>query len=393
MAEHAVHGACEPAFEPVREAFERNLAERGERGGAVCVTHDGEVVVDLAGGVADRAGERPWEPDTLAMVWSCTKGAMALCAHLLLEEGALDFGAPVTRWWPEFAAGGKGAATVAMALSHQAGVPGFAEPLAHPDDVYDFDAMAERTAAEPALWEPGTRYGYHSFTFGWIVGELVRRASGTTPAAFLRERVAEPLGADVWLGLPEAEDHRAGYVEYPLDVRKRDDGPFYRALRRGEATQRAVLNSWGAFAEPEVCSLRAARAAGVPGAGGMASARGLALLYLPLATGAAIGGATLSERTRRRMQSVQAAGAIDPVTFGAPRFTVGFQKAPWNADRLAFPESAFGHDGQGGFTGFADPAERLSIGYVTGRHAVGADDLRQQALIDAAYASLGRSAR
>jgi CubicO group peptidase (beta-lactamase class C family) len=376
----------------VREAFARNLAERGERGGAVCVTYDGEVVVDLAGGVADRAGERPWEPDTLAMVWSCTKGALALCLHLLLEAGEVDFEAPVAQYWPQFAVGGKAEATVAMALSHQAGIPGLVEPLATPDLVFDFDAMVERTAAEPARWRPGTQHGYHSFTFGWIVGELIRRAGGMAPGAFLRERVAEPLGLDLWLGLPDAEDHRAAYVEYP--PLPDDPEPFYVEARRSGTVQQSVLNSWGRFVEPEVCSLRVARAAGVPGAGGMASARALALLYRPLATDGRIGDVQLSERAQARMRSVQAAGAVDVVTLGPSRFSSGFQKGPVEPGRWpSLPEPLFGHGGQGGSFGYADPTQRLSLGYVTGRHAVSPDDRRAHALIDAVYASLGRLAQ
>lgn len=173
-----IHGHCAPAFQRVRDAFERNFTDHGERGAAVAVRHRGEVVVDLWGGHADRSG-RAWDENTLAVVFSTTKGLAATCLHVLADRGLIDFDAPVARYWPEFAANGKAGITVAMALSHQAGLPVWQAPLPQ-DALLNWDLAARRLADEPPLWEPGTAHGYHGLTIGWLEGELVRRVTGRT---------------------------------------------------------------------------------------------------------------------------------------------------------------------------------------------------------------------
>lgn len=384
-----VRGVCAPAFEPVRAAFEAGFAELGELGGGVCVTHDGEVVVDLVGGVADQTSGRAWEPDTLVMVWSATKGIVATCAHLLAAQGELELDAPLAHWWPAFAAAGKRDVTVAMALAHQAGVPGIAEPF-DPDEVFDAEAMAERVAAQAPFWEPGTRHGYHSFTFGWIVGELVRRVSGRSIGAFMAEHVAEPLGLDAWIGLPETEHARVARVRSE-PLAPAPGTPIGDALARGEPVQLALRNSWGRFAEAGVCGLRAARTAEVPAANGFATARGLALLYMALATDGRIGDVTLPPHVRARMAAVASASARDATTLIPSRFSCGFHKTPLSPipGILSLPEEAFGHAGQGGSFGVADPVRRLSVAYVTNAHFRPGEEARPQRLLDAAYRSLG----
>jgi CubicO group peptidase (beta-lactamase class C family) len=383
-------GTCAPQFEPVREAFERGFAERGEVGAGLCVTHRGEVVVDLVGGVAATGTGAPWGHDTMATVWSCTKGAVAICAHLLCATGELELDVPVSRWWPELAGEGRDGITLAMLLSHQAGLPGVSEELA-PGEVFDFDAMVARMERERPLWEPGTRHGYHSFTYGWLVGEVIRRATGLLPGDFLREQVAEPLGADFWIGLPESEDARIATTLYAQQPDETSELPLYRALARGDAIQVAMDRSWGEFREEGTCELRAARGANIPGAGGIASARGLALLYRPLATDGRIGDVQLPDAQRGRMGAVASASSVDAVLLTPSRFAAGFQKTGVQAPALAhvFPESAFGHGGHGGSLGLADPARELSLGYVMNRHAAGTEaTVRGQALVDAVYAAL-----
>jgi CubicO group peptidase (beta-lactamase class C family) len=382
-------GRCAPRFERVREAFAHTLAQPGELGGGVCVTHRGEVVVDLVGGVADAADGRPWQPDTVAMVWSCTKGATALCAHLLVAVGELELDAPVARWWPQFAADGKGDITVAMLLSHQAGLPGVREQLAA-GEVLDDVAMAERMARERPLWVPGSRHGYHSFTFGWLVGELVRRVTGMSVGEVLRRHVAEPLGADVWIGLPEAEEARVARVTYGAPPAL--ESPFRRALARGEPIQAAMDRSWGELRDPAFCARRAVRAAQIPAINGVASARGLALLYRPLATDGRVGDLQLPARLRERIGAVASASSRDAVVLAPSRFGLGFQKAPLPrgvGPAVDWEEPAFGHGGYGGSVALADPRRELSLAYVTNRHVYGADEnARAQALVDATYASM-----
>ncbi|MPZ83821.1 MAG: serine hydrolase [Actinophytocola sp.] len=170
-----VGGSCDPRFVRVREEFERNLAERGEVGASVCVLVDGEPVVDLWGGVVDRASGREWERDTVSVVFSTTKGVTALCAHILLSRGQLALGAPVATYWPEYARAGKEDTTVGMMLAHRAGVTALTEPLAE-GAFLDWAGMIAALEAQVPAWAPGTRHGYHALTFGWLVGELVRRA-------------------------------------------------------------------------------------------------------------------------------------------------------------------------------------------------------------------------
>ena len=202
-----IEGTCTPEFIRVREQFARNFAERGEVGASVCITVDGETVVDLWGGVADPTSGRPWTADTIGHIWSGTKGATALCAHILASRGLLDLNAPVAAYWPEFAKNGKDAILVRHLLAHQAGLPAVREPL--PEGAfYDWALMTDALAREEPFWRPGTRSGYHALTFGYLVGEVVRRVSGRSLGTFFREEVAQPLGIEFWLGLPEEHEHR-----------------------------------------------------------------------------------------------------------------------------------------------------------------------------------------
>jgi CubicO group peptidase (beta-lactamase class C family) len=381
--EHPVAGVCHPRFEAVRRAFEGNFERHGELGAAVCITHRDEIVVDLVGGFADPGRQRPWTTDTIVMVWSCTKGALALCAHGLAGLGAIDLDAPVRRYWPGFA---RREITVAMLLNHQAGLPGIAEPLPA-GAVFDWEEMAARVARESPRWAPGTRHGYHAFTFGWLVGEVVRCVVGVLPGRFFREQVALPLGLDFHIGLPASEDARvATVVMAPPETAPLS--PFRRAVRRSEPLQVSVVNSLGDFAHPDVCERREARAADVPAANGITNARGLALLYRPVALGDRLGTLPVA---RRRLVAVESACARDAVTRVPTRFSGGFQKTTsdrrWNVFRI--PEEAFGHVGFGNSFGFADPLRRLSMGYAMNRHAAAGDNVRHQRLIDAAYRSIG----
>src|SRR5688572_23311994 len=211
----SIQGTCAPQFAEVRAEFERNFAERGEVGASVHVTLDGEPVVDLWGGVADPATGRLWSEETVVHVWSCTKAATALCAHILASRGELDLNAPVVKYWPEYGANGKDATLVRHVLSHQAGLPVLTAPLAA-GAFYDWDLITSVLAAQEPLWEPGTRHGYHGLTFGFLVGEIVRRVTGLSLGRFFEKEVSGPLGLDFWMGLPEdLEPHVAPTI--PVD--------------------------------------------------------------------------------------------------------------------------------------------------------------------------------
>src|SRR4051812_43523222 len=274
-------GTCHPDFASVAEAFRRNFDEHGEVGASVCVTVDGERVVDLWGGRTSAAQDAtPWQADTLVVVFSCTKGMTATCAHVLVSRGELDLDAPVVEYWPSFGKARKERATVRMMLDHSVGVPAWREKLPA-GSAYDWSYMVGRLEEEAPFWEPGTRNGYHMLSFGWTVGELVRRVSGRSLGTFLREEVAAPAGADVWLGLPEAEETRVARV-IPFVPDPAAPSAFTEVIRadRTSVSALALLNQ-GGF-NPNA---REAHAAEIGGGGGLASGRGLADLYRPLALG------------------------------------------------------------------------------------------------------------
>jgi len=386
-------------FERVREEFERNFAERGEVGASVCVTVDGETVVDLWGGVADPADERAWERDTIGVVWSCTKGATALCAHMLVARGQLGLDELVSASWPEFAKNGKETITVRMLLAHQAGLAAFREPI--PDDEYlDWDAITERLAAQEPLWAPGTRHGYHALTFGHLVGEVVRRVDGRSIGTFFREEVAEPLGLDMWIGLPESEEPRvAPTIPAGLPAAGAPIPSFYMAALSDPASVGAmVLAHSGAVFAPGWIDARAAHAAELPAFGGVANARALAAMYRVLALGGAADGVQLVDAEQLAvMGAVTSATSVDATMLVPTRWSSGFTKsvdnracAPGDQDGVIMSEDAFGHVGMGGSIGFADPVARLSFGYTMNRQGLSVGlDARGQSLVDATYAALG----
>jgi CubicO group peptidase (beta-lactamase class C family) len=393
------HGFCEARFRAVREEFERNFEERAEVGASVCVLVEGETVVDLWGGLADRRPDRPWDRDTIGLVWSCTKGAVAVCAHVLVSRGLLDLDAPVARYWPEFAQAGKEDISVRLVLSHQAGLPAVRRPL-RPGGLYDWDYVIECLAAEPPFWPPGTRQGYHAVTFGHLVGEVVRRVSGKDLGRFFREEVAGPLGLDFNLGLPEGDEGRVAPTIRP-DLPPEGEVPSRFLAAAGDNSQSVqaliVKNTGRAPGGREYDSPEAHRAL-LPSQGGITNARGLAGLYTPLALGGAWRGFRLvDDGTLVGMQAVSSALAVDAVLLIGLRFSLGFMKSSDNRrgpagarDSLILSEEAFGHAGMGGSLGFADPKARLAFGYTMNKQGRGVLlNERGQALVDATYRALG----
>lgn len=394
-------GSCDARFSQVREEFERNFAERGELGAAVCVMVDGEVVVDLWGGSAHEDGAA-WESDTVVPVYSCTKGATALCAHVLADRGQLDFDAPVAAYWPEFAENGKADVPVRMLLNHQAGLAAIREPL--PDKGYaDWELVTGLLAAQAPLWEPGTRSGYHALTIGHLVGEVVRRITGRTVGQFFREAVAGPLRADFWIGLPEDEEHRVAQsiaADIPTDLAKLP--VFFRTALTDPTSipGLVVLNSGGFLlpaptAERQI-NTRTFHAAEFPSVNGISNGRGLATMYRPLALDGSVDGTRVASSAQIvQMSQVASASAID-ATIGIPtRWTLGFHtggdnRALGEGSSLILAPGAFGHCGMGGSAGFADPGARMSFGYTMTKQGTGiVVDSRAQSLIDAVYRGLG----
>ena len=387
----ALDGFCDTRFEQVRGEFERNFAERGELGASVCVMHEGRVAVDLWGGCASADGGTPWREDTVVVVYSCTKAATALCAHLLVDAGELDLDAPVARYWPAFASEGKSEITVRMLLNHQAGLPGVSRPLSVAE-VLDFDRAVRVMETERPLWRPGSRHGYHATTFGWLVGEVVRRVGGQTVGQFFRQNVAQPLALDFWIGLPEREEHRVAQTVLPQD--EPVSSPFRAALARREAVQVALVNSGGGDWSPDAPG---AHGAELPAAGGIANARALAGMYSALACDGADGSGRLLSADRIAAMAATESAGEDAVFLKPSRFSSGYEKTGLGLTNVVrgagftLSEPAFGHTGLGGSAGFADPSEGLSFGYAMNRHAGSGEreSARFQPLVDAAYRALG----
>ena len=395
----SIEGTSDPRFDEVRHEFERNFAERGEVGASVCVTLDGDTVVDLWGGEADPDTVRPWEEDTIGAVWSATKGATALCAHMLAARGELDFDAPVAHYWPEFAKEGKAAVTVRMVLNHQAGLAALREPIP-PKGLCDWEAVTEVLASQEPLWEPGTRHGYHALTFGHLVGELVRRITGRSLGTFFREEVAEPLGLDLWIGLPEEHEERVAPNISP-DLPQPGEpipGFYMAALTDPTSIPYMVVMHSGGYLDPGAVNDRDIRAAEIPAVNGIGNARALAGLYRPLALDGAYDGVRLvPEDAVPAMGAVAAAGARDATMNVPTRWSNGFMKGvdnhrlpPGENDSVVLSEEAFGHLGSGGSLGFADPRARLSFGYTMNKQGNTTGlDTRGQVLVDACYRALG----
>ncbi|WP_298283068.1 serine hydrolase [Novosphingobium sp.] len=386
--EQIISGHCEPEFTPVLEAFRANFAERKEVGASLCITHKGRTMVDLWGGLADPQTAQPWTQDTVSIVYSCTKAATALCLHMLVDQGRVTYETRVADIWPEFAAGGKEATTVGMMLAHTSPVPHVAEPIKR-GGLADWGYMTARVAAEPAHWEPGTRQGYHGLTYAWTVGQLVRLISGMPLGAFFRQHVADPLGLDFHIGLPESEEPRVAPMIAPDPAEVNFASAFFRAAttQPGSLPNLFLTNLGGAdFNSREI------HAAEIGSANGITNARGLAGMYAPLAHGE--GGGLVSADTFHRMSRVSAATHCDAVLCQPMRFAMGFMMSTDNralgGDSLILGETAFGHVGMGGSIGFADPAQGLSFGYTMNRMGAGILlNARGQTLIDAAYRAIG----
>lgn len=427
---------CDPRFSRVREAFERNFAEGEELGAAVAVHLDGELVVDLWDGVADRHTGRAWEADTPAFAYSCTKAVAATVLLRLAERGLVDVRAPVADVWPEFAAGGKEAVTVEHVLTHSCGLPVIETPVPVAE-FEDLPAIAARLAGQRPLWEPGTAHGYHALTYGFLVGEVVRRVTGKSVGELVAAEIAGPLGLDLWVGAPDDVIPRAARLKAPTrprpDPEKAAPAPASGAPETsapasgasptpapasespsaapgapapsgggtgpGAGGGRDLLGEMGravldpgslmnrALGNPAIRLLEGGAnnpvilRAGWPAAGVVTTAKGLAGFYRALVGGDLLSSATLQDALRPRVSGP------DRVLFMDTAFGLGYMRPSF-----AFPmpsATAFGHSGMGGSLGMGDPDRRLAFGYVMNRMADSlTGNLRGLRLIEAVYRSL-----
>ncbi|HZF52412.1 MAG TPA: serine hydrolase domain-containing protein [Polyangiaceae bacterium] len=355
-----IGGTVEPPFERVREAFAEGF-RRGEVGAALAVTLEGKLVIDLWGGFADRARSRPFQHDTLVNVYSTTKGMTALCANHLLDRGLLELDAAVASYWPEFAESDKSNIPVRYLLSHQAGLAALTPRIA-PEQCYDWAFMTAALAAQRPWWRPGTRHGYHLLSFGYLIGELVRRIDGRTLGTYFREMIAGPLRADVHIGLDVADEPRCAEVIPVPAALLEVDKSLAAAARDPESLTAKAL--WNPLIRPSQVNTRRWRAAEIPSVNGHSSARGLARIYGALGNGGALEGVRLLSPDAIALAGAEQAYGPDEVLPGlVTRLGLGFFLTQ---PRLPFGPNprAFGHPGHGGSVAFADPDARLGFAYV-----------------------------
>ena len=371
-----IHGSADPAFAALAAEFERNFAERGDVGAALSLVIDGRPVVDLWAGSLDAAGARPWAADSVVNVWSTTKAVGALCFAMLVERGACAYDDPVARWWPQFAAHGKDGVTIAMLLSHQAGLCSFRDP-AVVEDFYDLETAAARLAATEPLWPPGSRSGYHAISIGVLAGELFRRIEGRSLTAFIAEELAGPLGLDLSLGLPASQEARRAEMIAPPELATSNMAADLNPSQVAAYTNPVI--------EPLLPNTAAWRACELVSANGFSNARSLARLFGEVAAGRLLSPQTLAQATQLRISGV------DEVLGVPARWGAGFLL---NTDGLYGPSAAtFGHSGWGGSFAMVDPGRKAALAYTMNR--MGTDlvgDPRDVALIAAAYEGLTAAA-
>lgn len=361
-----VNGFVADGFGPVADAYRKSVGD-GEGGSALNIRVGGETVVDLWAGLADRHEGRPWARDTPTVIFSCTKGLIAVLVAMLVGQGRLGLDRPVADYWPEFAAAGKEAVTVRQLLSHRAGLAAPREDISL-GTALDWPSIVSVLATQEPLWKPGTAYGYHALTYGWYVGEVIRRITGTSVGSFLQQSVSGPLGVDAWIGVPPSVEPRVArllagdsILNPPASGTRQpsEDDLFWagRAMTLGAAFPPELVVAGAGFDSPEV------HQAEVPGAGGIATAAGLATIWSAMVVPTE-GIALVESDVVNDMTQVQSEG--EPVWWlpgPYPRWGTGFMLSSERREFLT--SSSFGHDGAGGQVAFADPVHKVGFGYVT----------------------------
>jgi len=382
-----IEGTCDPEFDRVKDAFAENFEKRNEVGAAAAVMLDGKSVVDIWAGHADKAKTRPWTRDTLVNVYSTTKGVTAICAHRLADKGLLDIDAPVAKYWPEFAQAGKDKLPVRFLLSHRAGLPAVRK-LLDDDALFSWDTMTSALAEQEPWWEPGARHGYHALTFGFLVGEVIRRITGKTPGLYLRDEIAGPLGLDFHIGLDAKHDARTADMIAAPPPGPGELNIFAEMMKDPESVGARAFMNPPVMAKPGLVNSRQWRAAEIPAANGHGTARSLARLYGALARGGELDGVRVMSKDQIAQCSLEQSNGPDAVVINNTRFSLGFMMSQPGASLGPNPKS-FGHPGAGGSLGYADPEAKIGFGYTMNKMGTSLlIDPRATALIDALYASL-----
>jgi CubicO group peptidase (beta-lactamase class C family) len=387
----SIHGFVDERYGKVMDTFVDNFRLRNDVGAGCTIFVDGHVAVDLWGGMADRRRGQPWEHDTAAVTFSCSKGILAICAYLLVQEGRLDLDDPLARYWPEFGKNGKEAITVRQALSHRAGLPALDLDLTR-SEVLAWDPVIRAIEEQRPLYPPDSGHAYHALTYGWLVGELTRRLTGMKPGEFFRSAVGDRLDLRTWIGLPDSYRTSVAWMEPPLPDENSEQAIESARLFDEEPAVGRSLSMGGAFAFPADGDLVTfndpeIQAAEVPGANGISSAPSLARLYAACIS--PLGGAPLL--TRDSVQdalTVQSQGTqLTSAPDDGARWGTGFQLASPPSQPMLGPTS-FGHAGAGGQLGFADVSHLVGFAYLSNQMG-GYGDTRASELTMALRHSLG----
>lgn len=373
---YPISGWLDPCCRAVLDAFIDNFARGLETGASVCVIHRGRVVADLWGGFSDAACTMPWREDTLCNVMSVTKAMTATCLHLLVDRGEVDLDAPVARYWPSFAANGKSSILVRWLLDNRAGLPVLADDL-WPGAIFDWQAMVDALAAQPALFVPGGPPAYHIRTAGFLVGELVRRVSAQSLGDFFRSQIAEPHGIDFHIGLRSDEIARCGEFIAQKTGTLQDSG-----LHSADSL---VARSGRQFPNPIDYNADVYRRAEIPSTNGHGNGRAVARFYALLQAGRILKPHTLAAALKEQHREREC------VMGRKYRQAMGYLLNTPGDFEVGPGENTFGLLGAGGALGFADPDAQLGFGYVENRmHAAMGLGERAPRLIAAVYACTGQ---
>jgi CubicO group peptidase (beta-lactamase class C family) len=348
--------------ERLSQLFRENFERYGELGAAISVWQHGKQVLELHGGFRDAKREQPWTADTIVLLWSATKGLGSACLLHALQEHDVELERSVAEFWPEFGQAGKSEITFAQLLSHQAGL----SALQQPADVLDYAAVIAALEKQKPLWPPGTAHGYHARTFGFLVDECVRRITGNRVAKYWREIFAEPLGLDIWIGLPASEDHRTATIYAAKAGGEQKPAEFYRELSTPGTLVQKTFTSPPGLHSIAAMNKRENRAASIVSFSGIGRASSLAKFYGMLANGGEIDGQRYFKRETIAQMTTTLACGIDRILQIPTAFSAGFMKDPPDSSRRIFgpSRSAFGHPGAGGSNAFADPENGIGFAYV-----------------------------
>lgn len=375
-----IHGFAQPGFEPLVDAFVNNFQQHGDVGAACAVYQRGEAVVDLWGGFADAATRKPWQQETVVLTFSAAKGPTAICINRLAEQGLLDIDMPIAHYWPEFACNGKEQITTRQVLSHRAGLAAVEGDLTL-QQVLAWDPVVAAIAAQAPNWEPGTAHGYHARTFGWILGEVLRRITGKSIGAYIAENISQPLGLSYWVGLPAEQQRRCATLLPPPG----GSDAIAELLGADSLTARVMSGPSGLFGYNEMWNRPEVLAAEMPSSNGVGDARSFARLYA----------AVLDEVDGIRLLGAeQLARACEPQSRGPDKvifrdscYGLGFMLQPLLAPGAG--SRSFGHQGAGGAVAFADPDADIGFAYVTNTMKFDpGGDPRSLQLIKASYACI-----